>query len=168
VSSPNTDLRNQISAFSATISNQPLGLAQHRPELWGLHTSCFENVRRKVRLDGGRGKTGWMFLSRRVADIPGAAYLIAVHHAVWHAPNGDLIDVTPFHPDEKHRPLCPGDGVLFLVDDKALPFTTDKLIAPLPSRFFALTADERLTEHLRRLTDEEQQACQRIYDGLPS
>ena len=83
-----------------------------------------------------------------VADIPGPGYVIAVHHAVWHTPNGYLIDITPFHPEPKHRPLSSGGDVLFLVGDRAMPVTTGRLVAPRPSRFYPLSADERLITYV--------------------
>jgi hypothetical protein len=161
---PESEVRKSIAKFAATISAQPLGLAQHRPEPWAQQTRCFENVGRKVQQDRGRGQSGWMFQCKYLADDATLGYLVAIHHAVWHAPTGELIDVTPFHSDRKHHPLCPGDGVLFLVDDAALPVITDQVMAPLPSKFFALSEDERLLKHVRRLEEEERQACQRIYD----
>jgi hypothetical protein len=159
-----SDLKKAISEFAASISAGALGLAKHRPEPWGQQTRCFENVGRKVEQDGGRGQSGWMFQYKYLADDVGLGYLLAIHHAVWHAPSGELIDVTPFHSDPKHHPICPGDGVLFLVDDAAPPVITDRVMAPLPNRFFALSADARLVQHVKRLETEERQACQRIYD----
>ena len=156
------DLRGHIQAFAATISLQPLGLARHCPEEWGQPMKCFENVMRKVQQDGGGVKFGWMFHHRHVIDIPGPGYLIAVHHAVWHASNGQLIDGTPFHSNPKHHPLAPGGDVLFLVDDRARPIITDTLIAPLPSRFRSLSDDERLVNHVQRLRREEEQECRQM------
>ncbi len=153
-----------IKEFAATISNQPLGLARYRPEVWGQPTKCFENVKRKVQQDAGRARFGWMFHYRVVADIPWPGYLIAVHHAVWHAPNGYLIDITPFHPEPKHSPLSSGGDVLFLVDDSATPVTRERLIAPRPSRFYPLSADERLITHVQQLVLKEEQECRQIYE----
>jgi hypothetical protein len=153
-----------IKEFAATISNQPLGLARYCSEVWGQPTKCFENVKRKMQQDGGRARFGWMFHYRVVADIPGPGYLIAVHHAVWHAPNGHLIDITPFHPEPRHHPLSPGGDVLFLVDDRVTPVTRERLIAPLPSRFYPLSADERLITHVQQLVREEEQECRQIYE----
>jgi hypothetical protein len=158
-------LRKHIKAFAATISHQELGLAHYRPEKWGQPTRCFENVARKVQEDAGRVQFGWMFHHRYVTDIPDSDYLIAAHHAVWHAPNGDLIDVTPFHPDAKHHPISPGGDVLFLVDSGAMPVITDRLMAPLPSKFSPVSNDERLLSHLQRLSREEEQHCRLIYEG---
>jgi len=164
-----SELRKGITAFAATISGQPLGLAKHCPEPWGQQMRCFENVGRKVQQDGGRGQSGWMFQFKYLADDASLGYLVATHHTVWHAPGGQLIDVTPFHSNPQNHPLCPGDGVLFLVDDAAPPVFTDKVMAPLPSRFFPLSAEDRLVEHVKRLEEEERQACQRIYDqGAPA
>jgi hypothetical protein len=68
----------------------------------------------------------------------------------------------------KSSPL-PGGGILFLVDDAAPPVFTDKVMAPLPSRLFPLSSEDRLVDHVRRLEEEERQACQRIYSqGAPA
>jgi hypothetical protein len=158
------ELRTHINVFAATISQQPLGLAHYRPEGWGQPTRCFENARRKVHECGGRVQLGWMFHHRFVADLIDSDYLIAVHHAVWHAPTGHLIDVTPFHAELRHRPLSPGGDVLFLVDDKAQPVTTNRLIAPLPSRFSSVHDNEPLLRHIRNLTHEEERHCRAIYE----
>ena len=162
-----SDLNKAITAFASTISTEPLGLAKYRPESWGQQTRCFENVGRKVEQDGGRGQSGWMFQHKYLADDNRLDYLLAIHHAVWHAPSGELIDVTPFHADPKHHPLSPGGNVLFLVDDAAAPVITDQVMAPRPSRFFALSAEERLVEHVNRLAEEERQACLQIYAQDP-
>src|ERR1700722_11135029 len=159
-----SDLRKHIQAFAATISRQQLGLALYRPEKSRQPTRCFENVDRKVQEDAGRAQFGWMFHHRQVIDIPESDYLIAVHHAVWNAPNGYLIDVTPFHPDMKHRPVAPGGDVLFLVDDSAVPFKTDRLMAPLPSKISPIGNGERLLSHVQRLSREEEQNCRMIYE----
>jgi len=159
------DLRKHIEAFAGTISHQPLGLARYRPESWGQPTRCFENALRKVQEEMGEVRFGWMFHHRYVAEIPDSDYLIAVHHAVWHAPSSHLIDVTPFHVDVHHRPISPGGDVLFLVDDKAVPVCTDRLVAPLPSRFCPVGNNERLLSHVQRLSQEEEQQCRLIYEG---
>jgi len=158
-------LRKHLEAFATTISRQPLGIARYMPEKWGEPTRCFENAARKAREAGGRVQFGWMFHHRFVADIPDSDYLIAVHHAVWHAPDGRLIDVTPFHSDSKHHPISPGGDVLFLVDSGAVPVTTDQLIAPLPSKFSPVSNDERLLSHLQVLSREEEEHCRLIYEG---
>lgn len=162
-------LKHGLAAFAATISAQSMGLAKHCPEPWGQQMRCFENVARKVHLNGGRGQSGWMFQYKYLADDASLGYLVAIHHAVWHAPGGHLVDVTPFHSSPQNHPLCAVDGVLFLVDDAAPPVFTDKVIAPRPSRFFPLSAEDRLVKHVERLEEEEQQACRRIRDqGAPA
>ena len=159
------ELRTHVKAFAATISQQPLGLARYQPEASGQPTRCFENAGRKVQDCGGRVQLGWMFHHRYVADMPDSDYLIAVHHAVWHAHTGHLIDVTPFHCELRHRPLSPGGDVLFLVDDKAQPVTTALLIAPLPSKFSPVHDNEPLLRHIQNLSREEERHCRLIYQG---
>ena len=156
-----SEVTNHIETFARTISRQPLRLAQYCPEPAAQPTNCFENVRRKVEQASGRMQFGWMFNYREVVEIPGPGYLIAIHHAVWLAPDGTLIDVTPFHSRHLHHPLGPGRGVVFfLVDDTAvLPE-----FAPLPSRFYPLSGEQRLTDHVERLRCDEEQKCREIHD----
>jgi len=54
-----SDLRTHVNEFAATISAQPLGLAQYLVEGWAQPTKCFENVARKVERDGGRVRFGY-------------------------------------------------------------------------------------------------------------
>ena len=71
---------------------------------------------------------------RVVEDIPGPGYLIAVHHAVWHSPTGELVDVTPLHDNPKHQPISQGgDVLLFLVDTNAQPIAVGVTVGPRPS-----------------------------------
>ena len=73
-----------------------------------------------------------------------------------------LVNVTPY-PDAKHYPLPrPGGDILFLVDDKAQPIVTDKLVAPLPLRFFPLSDEDGLVAYVKQLNDDEQEKCRRI------
>jgi hypothetical protein len=155
-----------IKLLASKISNQPLGLAVHRPEAWAFPTRCFENVLSKVDQAEGRAQFGWMFHYRIVAEAPSLGYIIAVHHAVWHAPSGHLIDVTPFHDNPKHYPVTAKGDVLFLVDDGAQPVVIGNLIAPLPSRFFPLSDDEFLVNYVDRLAKTEQESCRALYETL--
>lgn len=158
------DAREGIEKFAAIISHQPLlGLVEHCPEHWCKPSHCFENVLEKIRRDGGYIRFGWTFHYRIAQDIGG--YLFVTHHAVWHAPDGRLIDVTPFHQDSQHHPITESEGVLFLVDEAAQPVRTSHLIAPLPIRFFALEDDEKLLNYVDKLKRKEQQKCQDIYEG---
>jgi hypothetical protein len=83
-----------------------------------------------------------MFHCREVVALPSPVYLIAVNHAVWHASDMGLSDVTPFHSDPKHHPIVVnGDVVLFLVDSNATPLRNEQVGLALPSWFFPLTDD---------------------------
>ncbi|WP_144061302.1 hypothetical protein [Hyphomicrobium denitrificans] len=159
------DVQPHLEAFARTISREPLGLAVHRPEAWATPTRCFENAVCQAEQKGGRALFGWMFHYRVVEDIPGPGYLIAVHHAVWHTPTGQLVDVTPLHDNPKHRPISPGGDVLFLVDTNARPIAVGLTVGPRPSRFYALDADERLVAYVRKLQEAEDEACRNLYAG---
>ena len=128
-----------IHRFARTISDQPLGLAKYAPEPWADIRLCFENARRKAEQSGGEALFGWMFQQKLVRAIPGPGYLIAIHHAVWRAPNGYLFDVTPRHPDPQHHPLAVLGDTLFLVDDLAPPVRNGRVIGPRPTKFFLIT-----------------------------
>lgn len=162
--STSTDFHAGVKAFAAMISRRPLlGLASHRPELWAQPRRCFENAMEKVRRDGGNILFGWTFNLHDASDI--GEYITATHHAVWHAPGGHLIDVTPFLDDRRLNPYTEKGGVLFLVDNAAKPVVTDKLMAPLPLRYFPLSDDERLRDYLNELSREEELECRKIYEG---
>ncbi len=159
------DIQPRLEAFARTISREPLGFVLYRPQAWATQTRCLENAVRQAKQKGGRALFGWMFHYRVVEDIPGPGYLIAVHHAVWHAPTGQLVDVTPLHHDAKHQPISPGGDVLFLVDTNAQPIAVGVTVGPRPSRFYALDADERLVAYVRGLQEAEDEACRDLYAG---
>jgi hypothetical protein len=165
---PNDDdtqviLRNGIDRFARTISRQPLGLATYAPEPWADIRLCFENARRKADRDGGEARFGWMFQHKLVEALPGPGYLVAIHHAVWRAPNGYLFDVTPLHPDPINHPLAQEGDTLFLVDDQAQPVRSGQMIGPRPTKFFALDEDQKLAVHVQRLRNAEKEYCYRLY-----
>lgn len=145
-----------IEKFARTISQQLLSLAYYLPEKWAEPNMCFANVEKKRRMSGGTGRLGWTFLYRIAEGIPGPGYLVATHHAVWHRPDGMLVDVTPFNSSQLHQPYCPRDGsVLFLLDDAALPSTSSDRIS-LPLRFFACGDAPELIKHVEGLRESEQ------------
>lgn len=149
---------------AAQISEGPMGLAYHRPEIWAEPTRCFENATRKVNESGGRTIYGWTFHIRFAEKVDGnPPYLYVTHHAVWHNPNGELVDVTPY-PDERHKPYTPTNGsILFLVDYAAKPVVSSNQVAPLPLRFFPIGNDAALKQYVRKLNEQEQARCQDIY-----
>ena len=150
------DVFNRIQAIAPQISRDPLSGARHAPESWATTTQCFANAERKAIEAGGTMLPGWFFHFRDVATLPGRSYIIAVHHAVWLAPDKKLIDVTPFHSDPKHRPLVVnGDAVLFLVDQDAVPLKSATAGLALPSWFFPMTDDRDLAVHVARTEADE-------------
>ena len=140
------------------------GLVHHRPEEWAHPSRCFENVAEKIRKDGGRIIYGWTFHLRFVEHAPDEAYLFITHHAVWHSPDGSLVNVTPY-PDDKHYPL-PGSeqDFVFLTDTNAKPVPTKAGAASLPLEFFPLGDDTRLVEYVKQMNQEEQEKCRKHYD----
>ena len=157
-----TDLNSAIKRFAATISQQLIGLVLHRPYANAVHTNCISNALVVFEKYGGKVRFGWYFLFR--TSLKYGDYLIATHHAVWHNPTDrKLVDVTPFHPEEKHRPISFGGDLIFLVDDKAQPYETGKYVIPLPSRFYAIKDDPGIQEYVASLQHEEYELYNRDY-----
>jgi hypothetical protein len=153
-----------VNRFAAVTTGGTPGFVPHRPEDWASHTNCFQNVREKVRLAGGSGEVGWMFLHRmspRFGD-----YVVATHHAIWCSPGNELADVTALHPEIKHQPFRTATGILFLGDPKAQPRLIEHEIAPLPSRFFPIGKDPSLAEYVKGLQRRESADCQAFHDGV--
>ena len=97
--------------------------------------------------------------------MPGQSYLFITHHAVWHAPDGSLVNVTPY-PDPKHYPLpAPGQDILFVVDQKATLVPAINGAGPLPMQFFALGDDDRLLDYVKKLNEDEQEKCRKLYES---
>jgi hypothetical protein len=161
------DPNEALKVFAVTISSQPMGLAYHRPEPWAGVLRCFANAAEKVRRER-RGKVcyGWTFHDR-IAEGKGI-YLFATHHAVWRAPEGWLVDVTPFHEDPNHHPHGWDGSVLFLMDDAALPVVIDGEMTALPLRYFAVGDDLRLVEYVDGLRREEERKCGELYESMRS
>jgi hypothetical protein len=148
------ELQKGIKIFASKISNQTLGLAYYRPDNDAKHTNCIANVFSVKKKLGGDVRYGWYFSHRQ--SVKFGHYLIATHHAVWHNPNNlTLVDVTPLHTEEKHRPITQNGNILFLVDDKALPIEKGNMILPLPSRFYPLGSDPIIRNYAIELQNKE-------------
>ena len=87
----------------------------------------------------------------------------AVVHAIWNAPDGTTIDVTPFHDNEKHWPITLNESVLFLLDGNAQPKIIGPAFAPLPSRFLAIGGNKALSAHVCAIAEEEERQCRDLY-----
>lgn len=158
------DLQASLEAFARTLARGPLGFARYAPQPWAKPNECFANARRQAAEQGGRAVFGWMFHHRLVSNISDAAYLIAVHHAVWRPRGGgEMVDVTPFNEEPRHRPIAPQGEVVFLVDPQAHPLVARRLVGPRPSRFQPLGDDPRLAALVAELQAAEVAACRALY-----
>jgi hypothetical protein len=157
------NVRATIDEIAASLGDGELGLVFHRSEDWAKPSRCFENAAEKARRDGGKVAYGWTFHLRHVEDMPGQSYVFITHHAVWHGPNGTLVNVTPYT-DDKHYPLpAPGKDFVFAVDTKAKPVATKSGAAPLPLRFYPIGDDERLVVYVKKLNEEEQEKYRKLF-----
>lgn len=110
------------------------------PAPLALPNECFNNVRRIIKQYGGSMCLGWAIWQR------GNMLLDAEAHAIWNAPNGELIDITPHSYNEKR--------ILFLVDSSLCYQGTT-----IPSHRQALT-NSPLVAELIQLCKERDQAMQ--------
>ena len=156
------ELQQGIKKFASNINDQPLSLVSHRPDTSAKHTNCIANVLAKKEKYGGSICYGWYFLHRMSTEF--GDYLISIHHAVWrNSSDLTLVDVTPFNPDEKHRPIAPNGDLLLLVDDNAQPICIEDTILPLPSRFHPLRSDSELENYITKLQREEYEFYNKEY-----
>ncbi len=72
------------------------------PERNAILGECFDNVHRKVEVEGGRIQHGW-----QIWEWPNY-YIEAEFHAVWLSPANSFVDITP-----RDEPI---DRILFLAD----------------------------------------------------
>lgn len=156
------EIHNALKEFAASISDQSLGLAYRRPHPNALHTNCIANVLAVREEYGGQIRYGWHFIHRMSLEF--GDYLITTHHAVWHNPADlTLVDVTPFHLEKKQQPITQDRDLLFLVDDNAEPFRTNKMVVPLPLRFHAIKADPAIQSYVTKLQHREYETYNQVY-----
>lgn len=149
------ELRPVVERFMQQRGAGPAGLARYMPEPWAKVIECITNVLSKVERDGGQAVFGWTFMPRFSPDH--GCYVVATHHAVWHSPTDlALVDVTPFHPEERHRPSCSGGDTIFLVDESALPHRRGRVLSPLPLCFLPVAPEPALDTYLQLLAREEE------------
>jgi hypothetical protein len=153
----------KIREFARKICGGVPGLVQHLPDVGALPVQCIGNVARRVGNSGGEARYGWTFLVR---ISPHGRYLMATHHAIWQRPSGSLVDITPLHPDEKHRPYLSDGHLLFLYDNNAVPIGIGSAIAPLPNQFHGLEKNPHLDQYLERLRRDEVAKCEQMYLDL--
>ena len=150
----------RLQEFAKTISPEAFGLVEHQPEPWAEPMMCFRNLQRKVARDGGRAINGWIFQAR-AAEF--GEYFIATHHAVWLAPNGAILDVTPFHSNEIKHPLSENGCLYYLIDGNARPATVGAIRFALASKFYPATNSPILMAYVKKLTRNEHERCEKLY-----
>lgn len=102
-----------------------------------LINECFPNVSSVVKTLGGESVNGWVIWQWANIMIEAEA------HAIWKAPDGKLVDVTPHINNE--------DSILFLPDDTVYYTGT-----PIPNKRIALTSSPLVAE-LISLYDQRDQ-----------
>lgn len=150
-----------ILEISTLISNDELVLILHLPGPGTIPTNCFSNVLSVQNLYGGEIKYGWLFFHRYSEKY--GEYLFINHHAVWFNPSGYLVDVTPFHNEEKHQPETNCGKVVFLLDGNAQPIPKGVLTIPLPNRYFAIRPSQKLNSYIMSLQKKEFQFYKEEY-----
>ena len=150
----NETLVQAVSAFAATISQQPLGLAHHCPQDGAVADDCMGNVTAFLNEHDGAIRYGWCFYVRTVEDA--GHFLVAANHAVWHNPqDGHLVNLTPYDPDPARQPVTHQGELLFLVDDDATPVESGDQYKMQPRKYFPIGDDASLLSYVAKLKDEE-------------
>lgn len=105
-----------------------------------LINECFPNVSSVVSTLGGKLVNGWAIWQWANIMIEAEA------HAIWEAPDGKLIDVTP-HINHEER-------ILFLPDD-----TIYYTVTPIPNQRIALTSSPLVAELISLFNQRDQIAA---------
>ena len=106
------------------------------PAPWAALNECFNNVHRMVKQYGGSMISGWAVWQR------GNMLLDAEAHAIWRAPDGKLIDITPHIYNEKR--------ILFLFDSSVCYQGVT-----IPSHRQALTDSPLVAEFIRLYSERD-------------
>lgn len=106
------------------------------PAPWAALNECFNNVYRMVKQYGGSMISGWAVWQR------GNMLLDAEAHAIWRAPDGKLIDITPHSYNEKR--------ILFLFDSSVCYQGIT-----IPSHRQALTDSPLVAEFIRLYSERD-------------
>jgi hypothetical protein len=142
---PSTITR-ELLAFCKSLSNAYPRFIRSVPAAQARPSACFDNVAHQVARSGGEIAYGWAIwhLSK--------AYYEAEHHAVWQAPAGELVDVSP-HPNGANE-------ILFLLDQRAV-------YDPLRPRMNILMAvrGNAIAAEFVNLADERNRIFQKYRDG---
>ena len=146
-------LFNAIESFAKSLSKETFGLVYYRPDRDSIATDCISNVIHYVEKYGGSSIYGWYFGHRESAKF--GNYLVATHHSIWRAPDGNLFDITPFHEELKHQPLTNQGSVIFQVDTNAKPIKLGKILIPRPLKFYPISKSEDLNNYLKTLEQKE-------------
>lgn len=106
------------------------------PAPWAALNECFNNVHQMVKQYGGSMISGWAVWQR------GNMLLDAEAHAIWRAPDGKLIDITPHSYNEKR--------ILFLFDSSVCYQGVT-----IPSHRQALTDSPLVAEFIRLYSERD-------------
>lgn len=99
-------------------------------------SDCYRNVAKRVQMDGGRMRVGWML--RMLPET----YLCAEHHAVWETPEGQLVDVTQPANTSMGRPATT------LLLDERVEVHPDRNTPNVKCRFVQLTDSPRTAKFI--------------------
>lgn len=107
------------------VPGESLTFLDIRPREDGIPNECFGTVERQVHDAGGSVQHGWA-----IWEWPNVM-VEAEFHAVWRAPNGSLIDVTPRTDTETHILFLPDPNRKFegnSIDNVRMPLRNDPRI----------------------------------------
>jgi hypothetical protein len=122
-------LHSYVKDFCQTISSEQLVYIPIKDEKGNTENECIWNVRHQVEKSGGDVVLGW-----NISEWYGIM-LEASFHAVWRAPSGELIDLTPNEANKDKTLFLPNKELVY--EEKQI----DSILHPLIS-------DSRLDEFI--------------------
>lgn len=119
-------LDNNVWEFCAQVSASEPVVLDVTPEPYAVVSECYSNVEAKVSRDGGRISYGW-----QIWEWP-SVLIEAEFHAVWEAPSGELVDITPKIDGDKKIVFLPDTTRKYegdQIDNIRKPISENRLVA---------------------------------------
>jgi hypothetical protein len=104
-------------------------LPRYEPQGWAKPNCCFANTAEQVRRCGGSVEYGWL-----LALHPRMPVLLAISHAVWRSPAGEVIDITP----RRDPSLMPAHVISHIITEGGSLWLADPAAEDRPRKYLPL------------------------------
>jgi hypothetical protein len=145
ITQSNADLdRGLYAACARLCPGAEVGLLfHHEPEPWAEYNACYANCDEQVRRRGGAPEYGWL-----LALHPRVPVVMAISHAVWRSPAGEVIDITP----RRDPSLMPAHVISHIVTEGGTLWLPDPQAQDRPRKYLPLVKDKALARRCRLLS----------------